>query len=145
MIDTHSHIYLPEFDGDRHETVARAQAAGVSHIVLPNVDLTTVEPMYELHAAYPDYTSMAMGLHPTEVNNDYRQALDKIARKLDEHRFVAIGEIGIDMYWDQTYRTEQQDAFAQQISWALSRNKFSTASSSCRAACSTALAAQPMT
>lgn len=122
MIDTHSHIYLPEFDGDRHDTVARAQAAGVSHIVLPNVDLTTIEPMYELHAKYPAYTSMAMGLHPTEVNSDYRTALDSIAAMLDKQHFVAIGEIGIDMYWDQTYRAEQQEALAEQIGWALARD-----------------------
>ena len=122
MIDTHSHIYLPEFDGDRHDTVARAQAAGVSHIVLPNVDLTTIEPMYELHAEYPAYTSMAMGLHPTEVNSDYSTALDSIAAMLDKQHFVAIGEIGIDMYWDQTYRAEQQEALAEQIGWALARD-----------------------
>ena len=79
MIDTHSHIYLPEFDEDRDEVVSRALAAGISHIVLPNVDLTTVEPMYELHDAYPCYTSVAMGLHPTEIGNDYKQALDAIA------------------------------------------------------------------
>jgi TatD DNase family protein len=70
MIDTHTHIYMPEFDADRTDVVARAMAAGVNHLVLPNVDLTTIEPMQALHAQYPDYTSMAMGFHPTEVNDD---------------------------------------------------------------------------
>ena len=122
MIDTHSHIYLPEFDEDRDEVVSRALAAGISHIVLPNVDLTTVEPMYELHDAYPCYTSVAMGLHPTEIGNDYKQALDAIAARIEERPIVAIGEIGIDMYWDTTHREEQMDAFAEQIGWALERN-----------------------
>lgn len=122
MIDTHSHIYLPEFDEDRDEVVSRAQAAGISHIVLPNVDLTTVQPMYELHDAYPCYTSVAMGLHPTEIGNDYKQALDAIAARIEERPIVAIGEIGIDMYWDTTFRTEQMDAFAEQIGWALERD-----------------------
>lgn len=122
MIDTHTHIYLPEFDGDRVETVARAVDAGVSHLVLPNVDVTTIKPMYALHDAYPCYTSMAMGLHPTEVGSDYRQALDAIADRLADYPFVAIGEIGIDMYWDKTYREQQQDVFAAQLQWALDRD-----------------------
>lgn len=122
MIDTHSHIYLPEFDSDRDEVVERARAAGVNHIVLPNVDLTTVEPMYRLNDAYTDYTSVAMGLHPTEVDGDYEPALEAIASRLGERRFVAIGEIGIDMYWDKTHRAEQMDAFAEQINWAVERD-----------------------
>lgn len=122
MIDTHTHIYLPEFDGDRDEVMARALSAGVRHMVLPNVDCSTVEPMYRLHGSYKDCTSMAMGLHPTEVGADYGNALDEIASRLDDCRFVGIGEIGIDMYWDKTYRTEQMDAFAEQIRWALERD-----------------------
>lgn len=122
MIDTHTHIYLPEFDEDRNEVVARAVAAGVSHLVLPNVDLGTVEPMYSLHEAYPDCTSMAMGLHPTEVGADYRQDLERIASRLDDWQFVAIGEIGIDKYWDTTFIAEQKEAFAEQVGWAIDRD-----------------------
>ena len=71
MIDTHTHLYLEEFDADRSEAVQRALDAGVSHLILPNVDLTTIEPMHRLHDEFADVTSMAMGFHPTEVNADY--------------------------------------------------------------------------
>ena len=95
MIDSHSHIYLEEFDADRSDVVARARQAGVRHLVLPNVDLDTVEPMMALHRAFPAYTSVAMGLHPTSV-----------------------GEVGIDLYWDKTYRNEQIEVFDEQLRWA---------------------------
>lgn len=121
MIDTHTHIYLPEFDEDRDEVMSRTLVAGVSHVVLPNVDLTTIEPMYSLHDRYRDYTSMAMGFHPTEVKEDYGKALDLVSDELDKREFVAVGEIGIDMYWDTTFRNEQMDAFAVQVQWALER------------------------
>ena len=122
MIDTHTHLYLEEFDADRDEVMARAAASGVSHLVLPNVDLSTIEPMEELHRRYPDFTSMAMGFHPTEVNADYRQSLDVVAEHLDDFPFVAIGEVGIDLYWDTTFRLEQIDALTVQVQWALDRN-----------------------
>lgn len=119
MIDTHTHIYLEEFDNDREATVARAKDAGIKHLVLPNVDLSTVEPMYRLHDAHPRYTSMAMGLHPTEINEDFTSTLSQIETLLGQRRFVAIGEIGIDLYWDSTFRNEQKEAFATQIGWAV--------------------------
>ena len=122
MIDTHTHIYLEEFDNDREETVARAKEAGIRHLVLPNVDISTVKPMYKLHDSHPRYTSMAMGLHPTEVKEDFSSALSQIGKLLDERQFVAVGEIGIDLYWDSTFRKEQQEAFATQIGWALERD-----------------------
>jgi TatD DNase family protein len=119
MIDTHTHIYMPEFDADRTDVVARAMAAGVSHLVLPNVDLTTIEPMQALHAQYPDYTSMAMGFHPTEVNDDWRKSLDAVYHSLgDGNHYVAIGEVGIDLYWDKTFRREQREVFSMQLKWA---------------------------
>ncbi len=119
MIDTHTHIYLEEFDNDREATVARAKEAGVKHLVLPNVDISTVEPMYQLHDAHPRYTSMAMGLHPTEIKEDFNATLAQIEALLNERRFVAIGEIGIDLYWDATFREEQHEAFATQVEWAV--------------------------
>lgn len=122
MIDTHTHIYLEEFDADRDDVVSRAQQSGISHLVLPNVDLTTIEPMLALHRAYPDYTSVAMGLHPTEVRDDYRSALDLTLSHLDDTHIVAIGEVGIDLYWDATFRTQQMDALTAQTQWALDRN-----------------------
>lgn len=118
MIDSHSHLYLEEFDNDRDAAVARARSAGLKHLVLPNVDLATVEPMEKLHAAYPGFTSMAMGLHPTSVDCDYAANLAEIRRILDSGNFVAIGEVGIDLYWDATFRREQIEVFDTQLHWA---------------------------
>lgn len=118
MIDTHSHIYLEEFDADRVEVVQRAKSAGLRHIVLPNVDLETVSPMQTLAAVYPGYMSMAMGLHPTSVGEDYKEQLAKTKALLDCGGYVAVGEVGIDLYWDATFRAEQMDAFDEQLHWA---------------------------
>ena len=122
MIDTHTHIYLEEFDADRDAVMQRARQSGVTHLVLPNVDLSTIEPMLALHSAYPDYTSVAMGLHPTEVNDNYLSDLDLTLSHLDDTHIVAIGEVGIDLYWDSTFRTQQMDALTVQVQWALDRN-----------------------
>ncbi len=123
MIDTHSHIYGEEYKDDRDEVVANAQAAGVEHIVLANVDAETIEPLLECNKTYPDFTSMAMGLHPTSMNDSYLQQLDIIGEKLfGADKFVAVGEIGIDLYWDTTYQHQQEEAFARQIDWAIELN-----------------------
>ncbi len=123
FVDTHTHIYLPEEFPDSAQAVERALAAGVGHMVFPNVDLATVEPMIALHERYPDVTSVAVGLHPTEVKDDYQQALSRMEQILASSRVspVAVGEIGIDLYWDSTYREEQRDAFEQQCRWAVGR------------------------
>lgn len=121
IIDTHTHLYLPEFESPE-SAVERAVAAGVGHMVLPNVDLTTIEPMMELHRWFPDVTSVAMGLHPTEVTDNWEADLSEIESRLDSgDRFVAIGEIGIDLYWDKTYRSQQREVFARQVKWAADR------------------------
>lgn len=122
MIDSHTHIYLEEFDADRDAVVRRAMDSGVKHLILPNVDLTTVEPMHALHNSYPDYTSMAMGLHPTEINADFRDALTAIKANFATHNYVAVGEIGIDLYWDKTYRDQQLEALDAQFHWATEMN-----------------------
>ena len=118
MIDTHTHLYLEEFDADRSEAVQRALDAGVSHLILPNVDLTTIEPMHRLHDEFADVTSMAMGFHPTEVNADFKHSLAEVERHFGERHYVAVGEIGIDLYWDATYRREQMQALDTQMHWA---------------------------
>lgn len=118
MIDSHSHIYLEEFDADRSDVVARARQAGVRHLVLPNVDLDTVEPMMALHRAFPAYTSVAMGLHPTSVGENFRSDLAAVKAIFDCGSFVAVGEVGIDLYWDKTYRNEQIEVFDEQLRWA---------------------------
>lgn len=119
MIDTHSHIYGPEYDDDRQEMIDRATAAGVSKHLLANVDSTTIEQMQRCNATYPDITAMAMGLHPTSVNADYRQELRMIEEALHHNRYSAIGEIGMDLYWDKTFEHEQEEVLAKQIDWAI--------------------------
>lgn len=126
IIDTHTHLYLPEFDGDEGSiaTVRRAVDAGVGKMIFPNVDLTTVEPMKQLHRAAPDVTYMAMGFHPTEVNERWRDSLAQIRAELDAapSDYVAIGEIGMDLYWDRTYADEQMQALEVQMQWARERD-----------------------
>lgn len=118
MIDTHSHIYLEEFDPDRAEVVARAALAGIRHLVLPNVDCQTIARLYATHDCWPEYTSMAMGLHPTSVDDNWRESLDTVSREFGRRSFVAIGEVGIDLYWDKTFRLQQMDVFEAQLHWA---------------------------
>ena len=118
LVDTHSHIYMPEFDVDRADVVARAMETGVRTIILPNVDLQTVEPMHRMCALYPEVCHPAMALHPTEVREDYRQMLDAVERLFVQGRYVAVGECGVDLYWDRTYRKEQMEVFAQHLRWA---------------------------
>ncbi|MBP1639725.1 MAG: hydrolase, TatD family [Bacteroidetes bacterium] len=119
LIDTHSHIYLPEFDEDRTEVVNRAKAAGVAHIILPNVDKETLEPMLALEATEPEYFSATIGLHPTSVNAAYKDELVWVKHELDRRPYCAIGEVGIDLYWDKTFRREQIMVFEQQLQWAI--------------------------
>jgi len=119
MIDTHSHIYSEEFDADRNEVIQRAKNAGVKHIILPNIDSESLPRMLALEAEYPDYCHAAIGLHPTSVKSDYKIELEKVRSELKRRKYIAIGEIGIDLYWDKTFIEEQIEAFQQQIEWAL--------------------------
>lgn len=119
MIDTHSHIYSEEFDTDRTETILRAKEAGITHIILPNVDSETLPQMLALEAEYPDYCYAAIGLHPTSVKENYMEELALVESELKRRSWIAIGEIGIDLYWDKTFLKEQITAFRQQIDWAL--------------------------
>lgn len=118
MIDTHTHIYLEEFDDDRDAVVQRALDCGVHHLILPNVDTSTISPMHKLHDRYPEFTRMAMGFHPTEVNAKWQQSLAEVERWFGEQQYVAVGEIGIDLYWDKTYREEQKRVLDTQLHWA---------------------------
>lgn len=119
MIDTHSHIYSEEFDADRAEVVRRAQDIGVTQIILPNCDSTTLPQMLALEEAYPEYCHAAIGLHPTSINKDYKEELVLVKSELERRDYLAIGEIGIDLYWDKTLLSEQTKAFKQQVEWAL--------------------------
>lgn len=122
LFDTHTHLYLPEFDTDRGEVMSRAFDSGVSMMLLPNVDVVTVEPMKRLHTEYPTKTVMAMGLHPTEINGGWEKDIRIILAEIETGQYKAIGEIGIDLYWDKTYLRQQMEAFDTQVGWATDNN-----------------------
>lgn len=120
MIDTHSHIYSEEFDADRAEVIAAAKESGVEQVVLANVDSSTIEQLTATGAEYPDFFRLAMGLHPTSVKEDYLEELERIISQFStENRYVAVGEIGLDLYWDKTFISEQVEAFHRQVEVAL--------------------------
>lgn len=126
-IDTHSHLFVEEFDEDREQAVERAQEAGVAHLYLPNIDAASLPRLLRMAEDYPGYVSPMIGLHPTSVSKDYQEDLDFLYRSLCERngaesnasfRYMGIGEIGIDLYWDDSLKKEQMDAFRQQLRWA---------------------------
>ena len=120
FIDTHTHLYVTDFDTDRAEVVSRAREAGCSHILLPNINAASVQPMLAMCHEYPGLCFPMMGLHPEDVGPSWRQDLEEMHRRLlqPEHPYVGIGEVGLDFYWDRTYEREQQDALAMQVEWA---------------------------
>jgi len=118
LIDTHTHLYLEAFDLDRAEMMERATAAGVTHFFVPAIDSTYTERMYALEKSYPEVVHLMAGVHPCHVKQDVEEELNKVAAQLKQRSFCAIGEIGIDLYWDQTYLKQQQEAFSKQIEWA---------------------------
>ncbi len=122
FVDTHTHLYLDEFRPSPECAVERAIDAGVDKLLFPNVDISTIEPMKHLQSLFPTNIAMAMGLHPTEVGSNWRDDLAIIKNEQQQYPYVAIGEIGIDLYWDKTYRDEQMMVFAEQIRWATERN-----------------------
>ncbi|MCG6406702.1 TatD family hydrolase, partial [Vibrio fluvialis] len=107
-----------EFDQDRDQVVQRALEQGIEKILLPNIDLDSIEPMLRTEAAYPDICHSMMGLHPCYVDNNVKQTLETIHAWFAKHSFIAVGEIGIDLYWDKTYQKEQEWAFVTQLNWA---------------------------
>lgn len=122
FIDTHTHIYLPEFDDDRDEAVRRAVDAGVTRLLLPNIDTGSVAGMLAAVKRYPGTCYPMIGLHPTSVKEDYQEQMDKLEGLFSSHQFVAIGEIGVDLYWDKTYISEQLLVFRRQVAFAIEHN-----------------------
>ena len=120
MIDTHSHIYGSEFDDDRAEVLQRARLAGVDKVLLPNINEESIARMLQVAKEYPDMCYPMMGLHPEDVKEDWAQVLDRMEMQLDG--MIAVGEVGLDFYWDTTFRKEQIEAFERQICWAVERN-----------------------
>lgn len=118
IFDTHTHIYLEEFSDDCDDVVSLAIDAGVKMMMLPNVDVQTIEPLKQTLKRYPDCTIAAMGLHPTSVGDNYKAQLKLVYSELKSGNYKAVGEVGIDLYWDTTYRIQQIEAFIEQLSWA---------------------------
>ena len=122
LIDTHAHLYLEQFKEDIDETLERAKQEGVSEYYLPNIDSSSIESMLLLEKNYPDRCHPMMGLHPCSVNADYKTELEIVEQWLSKRPFCAIGEIGIDLYWDKTFFEEQKKAFITQVGWAKELN-----------------------
>lgn len=118
IIDTHCHLYAEEFNKDRDECIQRAIHQGIEKILLPNIDSTSIEAMYHTEQKYPDICYAMMGLHPTSVKDTYLEELSIIEKHLSQRKFVGIGEIGMDLYWDKTYIEQQKIAFKRQLEWA---------------------------
>jgi TatD DNase family protein len=117
-IDTHAHLYHGKFEADRAAMVQRALDAGVTKLLLPNVDHESIEAMHALSEAYPELCYPMMGLHPCSVGAENEAAMEEVERLLRSRPYCAVGEIGIDLYWEKAWLAQQQDVFRQQIRWA---------------------------
>ena len=122
MIDSHAHIYSDVFDEDRDEVIARAKEAGIDKIILANADMISLPKLLDVCKKYPDTCYGSIGLHPTDVKADYKELLAELKSHFDDYPFVAIGEIGVDLYWDKTFEQEQKDALLTQIAWAVEKD-----------------------
>ncbi|WP_159802440.1 TatD family hydrolase [Flavobacterium sp. MK4S-17] len=116
--DTHTHLYSEEFDADRDLMINCALQAGVKRLFVPSIDSSYAQKMYELEKQYPENIFLMMGLHPTYVKDNYKEELLFVENQLAKRKFAAVGEIGIDLYWDKTRLKEQQEAFKYQIQLA---------------------------
>ncbi|MCU0473966.1 MAG: TatD family hydrolase [Bacteroidales bacterium] len=119
LIDTHTHLYLPEFDSDRDEMIERAVGSGVVKLLMPNIDNNSVGHMLAAADRYKGICFPMIGLHPTSVKDDYVRQIDMLLEFTSVNRYIAVGEIGIDLYWDKTYLNEQMEAMRRQVSFAL--------------------------
>jgi TatD DNase family protein len=122
FIDTHTHLYSEEFNEDRTAVINTAISNSVTKLYLPNIDSNSIDGMLQLEKEFPDNCFAMMGLHPCSVKENYLDELTIVKKWLDKRKFIAIGEIGIDLYWDKTFITEQEIAFKKQIDWALEYN-----------------------
>lgn len=118
LVDTHNHLYADAFDADRHEAISRSISAGVDRILLPNIDLGSINNMHALEDAYPDNIFSMMGLHPCDVKEDFRRDLEIMYSNFSERKYVGVGEVGMDLYWDSSTKPWQEEALQIQIKWA---------------------------
>lgn len=119
LIDTHAHIYLQELTAEREGLISRAKAAGIERIYMPAIDSSEMDALLDMEACYPDYCLAMMGLHPCYVKDNYQEELALVETWLGKRRFAAVGEIGLDYYWDRSFDSQQLLAFQQQMHWAL--------------------------
>jgi TatD DNase family protein len=122
LIDTHTHIFSEEFDSDLTETIWRAEAAGIKKFCLPNIDVESMKRLDTLTDKYPHLCYPMMGLHPTSIGPDFQRDLEIIRSRFEKRTYIAVGEIGLDLYWDKTYLKEQIRAFEEQLQWSIELN-----------------------
>ena len=122
ITDTHTHLYSEAFDDDRKEVINRAIELGVTRFFIPAIDSTYTNAMFNLEKEFSEHVFLMMGLHPTHVNENVKEELAFVKKWLDKRTFYAVGEIGIDLYWDKTFLIQQQQAFKTQIQWAKEKN-----------------------
>lgn len=122
ITDTHTHLYSEQFDTDRNEMIQRALDAGVRRFFVPAIDSTYLNSMLALEKSFPENIFLMIGLHPTHVKENFEEELTFVKHWLDKRNFYAVGEIGIDLYWDKTLLKQQQIAFKTQIEWAKEKN-----------------------
>lgn len=118
IIDTHAHLHSKQFRNDIDAMIQRAKEAGITKALMPNVDSASISDLHTLAARYPDFCIPMMGVHPCSIKADYKKELAIAEKNLREGKYIAVGEIGLDYYWDKTFTQEQQDAFITQVSWA---------------------------
>lgn len=121
-IDTHSHIYDEAFEADRELVFERAIEAGVEMILLPNTDEMTIKPMMDFYENHQDNCKVMMGLHPEGVKEDYKRHLSVIEKEMERDCWIAVGEIGLDLYWDKTFEKQQVEVLKEQLTWARQLN-----------------------
>lgn len=118
LIETHAHIYSSKFDSDRDEVMDQIREAGIERVYMPNVDVETIDAMLACEEKYPDLCIPMMGLHPCDVKEDFQTQLYVMEEWLEKRPFAAVGEIGLDLYWDKTFFEQQKEALKIQIGWA---------------------------
>lgn len=119
LIDTHTHLYLKQFDDDRKEVIERAEEAGIKKFFLPNIDSQSIDSMLQMEIDFPNKCFAMMGLHPCSVKENYEEELKIVENWLQKRKFCAIGEIGIDLYWDKSFFEQQKKSFLTQVEWAI--------------------------
>lgn len=119
IIDTHSHIYDEKFDDDINSIIERAKSAGVSRILMPNIDTASIGKVNEYATRFPGYCLPMMGLHPTDVTNNWERDLAIIKEQFAKNKYIAVGEIGLDLYWDKSMIQEQKAALEEQLRWSI--------------------------